>query len=334
MTVNDQDSPFHVMMARHPKETEFYSQPPAGPSRNFCPSYRGTWYKEEIQRIADDWAKTRADYVYLDIECTYGGANEAARCSRCKEGQLKSGKPMAEYLVDQGTEMIRDIREAIQKRATENGRPMPVLAIYDNHAARPLYGLVFSFPKLFPKIIALAAPSLYVQGDAQRVHDTVRQNYALLRSRVILPWLSTGTYGHFEPYKVEGIVLESLLNGSMGIDYYCFSDFNSPLYFYHHARALALVAPYEQLLKKGDLRDVSCSDAQMTLSAWGSHTEVLVLVGNYHRTSAAVATVTLPFASVTSIRNVRTGEQLAPARSIMVSVSDKEPALFYVKGNN
>ena len=103
---------------------------------------------------------------------------------------------------------------------------------------------------------------------------------------------------------------------------------------YHHAHALALAAPYEQLLKKGDLRDASCSDAQMTVSAWGSQTEALVLVGNYHRTSAAAATVTLPFASVTSIRNVRTGEQLAPAQRIMVSVSDKEPALFYVKGSN
>ena len=204
MTVCDQDSPFHVMMARHPQETEIYSQLPAGPSHNFCPSYRGQWYKEEIQRIADDWAKTRADYVYLDIECTYGGANEAEKCSRCKEGQLKSGKPMAEYLVDRGTELIRDIREAIQKRATENGRPMPVLAIYDNHAARPLYGLVFSFPKLFPKIIDLAGPSLYVQGDAQRVHDTVRQNYALLRSRVILPWLSTGTLRTFRALQGRG----------------------------------------------------------------------------------------------------------------------------------
>jgi hypothetical protein len=334
MAVNDQDSPFHVMLSRHPKETDFYSQLSAGPSHNFCPSYRGPWYKEEIQRIADDWAKTRADHVYLDIECTYGGANEAEKCARCKDGRFKSGKPMAEYLADQGTGMIRDIREAIQKRAAENGRTMPALVIYDNHAARPLYGLVFSFPKLFPKIIDLAAPSLYVQGDAQRVHDTVRQNYALLRSRVIIPWLSAGTYGHFEPYKVEGIVLESLLNGSMGIEYYCFSDFNSPLYFYHHARALALAAPYEQLLKNGDVRDASSSDAQMAVSAWGSQSEALVLVGNYQRTSPAAATVTLPFTKVTSIRNVRTGEQLAPGRSIMVRVSDKEPALFDVKGSN
>jgi hypothetical protein len=241
---------------------------------------------------------------------------------------------MAEYLVDQGTEMIRDIREAIRKRATENGRTMPALVIYDNHAARPLYGLVFSFPKLFPKIMDLAAPSLYVQGDAQRVHDTVRRNYALLRSRVILPWLSAGTYGHFQPYKVEGIVLESLLNGSRGMEYYCFSDFNSPLYFYHHAQALALVAPYEQLLKHGDVRDASCDDTQVAVSAWGAQTEALVLVGNYRRTSPATATVTLPFARVTAIRNVRTGAQPAPARSIMVRVSDKEPALFYVQGSN
>jgi len=72
----------------------------------------------------------------------------------------------------------------------------------------------------------------------------------------------------------------------------------------------------------------------MSVSAWGSQTEALVLVGNYHRTSPARATVTLPFASVTAIRNVRTGAQLAPGRSIMVSVPDKEPALFYVKGGN
>ena len=41
---------------------------------------------------------------------------------------------------------------------------MPLLAIYNNHAARPLYGLVFSFPKLFPKIIDLAGPSLVRAG--------------------------------------------------------------------------------------------------------------------------------------------------------------------------
>lgn len=331
MKVIYNESPFHMMEHRRKREAEIYSQLPDKPSTNLCPSYRGPFYQEEIKRVGDLYELVRPDFVFYDIECWYNGASEAGRCARCREKMTESGQEFDSFLTKQGTEMIRDMGRQIEARATALGVPVPHIATYNNHAARPIYHKVFDFNKLYPSLLVSAQPSLYVKGDATIVHRTIRDNYQALGSRNIIPWLSTGTYGEHEPYKVEAMVLESVLNGASGITYYCFSDFDTPMDFYYHAKALAHIAPYQKLLTDGRPTELKTDNEALFVSGYRHGGELLVLVGNYQNTPRTKARITLPFSGTAEIRDVRKNTALPAGSVLEVNVPAQQIALIYVR---
>jgi hypothetical protein len=95
--------------------------------------------------------------------------------------------------------------------------------------------------------------------------------------------LSAGHMG-IEPYKLEQMILEALLNGACGFDYYWYGDFDTPMDFYYHSKALAEVAPYEDIIMDGVVvSDLEGSNKNLTYSAIKKGNEMLLLVGNYKR---------------------------------------------------
>ncbi|MBN1673122.1 MAG: hypothetical protein JXR37_18900 [Kiritimatiellae bacterium] len=326
------ESPFHVMENEHKKEKEIYSQFEGGKTGALCPSYRGRFYKEEIERVGALFAASRADYVFYDIECWYKGAREAGRCLRCQEGRKRSGKPMPDYLRGLGAEMWRDMREAIAAKARALRLPMPVIGSYNNYASGGAHHGVMHCLDGYPRWLDQSQPSLYVRGDARAVHNTVKADYAILKKRVILPWLSAGTYGEFPPYKLEYMILEALLNGACGITYYCYTDFDTALDFYYHAKALALLAPYENLLMDGARWEVKADNPGLYYSAWMRGGELLLLVGNYDRAPNGKTRIALPFARVLEAKELRAGAALPAAPTLELEVKPDDVALVYVKG--
>ena len=331
MRVIYNESPFHVMEHRHKKMSEIYSQIPGKESKNLCPAYRGPAYQSEIKRVGDMIELTKPDYVFYDIECWYPGGKDAPRCTRCKAKRAECGKELDDFLTDLGTEMIRDMGAEIEKRAAQLGIPVPHIATYNNHLARPVYHTVFDFRKLYPTYLKSAQPSLYVKGNAVLVHNTIRDNYRQLGNRDIIPWLSTGTYGEHEPYKVEAMILESLLNGACGITYYCFRDFDTPMDFYYHAKALAHIAPYEQLLVEGRPVDLNTDNDALFFSGYRHENEMLILVGNYQNTPRTQATIALPFEKVEQVTEVRQSKALPAARELRLDVPAQEITLMHIK---
>ena len=332
MKVIYNESPFHVMQNGNRSAAEIYSQIGGKPSKKLCPSYRGPLYQQEIQRVGDLYELVQPDYVFYDIECWYGGAKEAPKCTRCQARLAESGKELDELLTDFGTEMIRDMGTAIRTRAERLGLARPHIATYNNHAARPVYHLVFDFHKLYPDHLDSAQPSLYVKGNAVLVHNTIRGNYRALGRRNIIPWLSTGTYGEHEPYKVEAMILESLLNGACGITYYCFRDFDTPMDFYYHAKALAHIAPFQGLLKNGKPVELEADNDTLFISGYRHAGAMLVLVGNYQNSPRTTTTVQLPFDTVTAVHDVRRNEQRPAALPLRVDVPPQEIVLLHVSG--
>jgi tetratricopeptide (TPR) repeat protein len=326
------ESPFHVMLNRRRKEGEIYSQFKDGGTGSLCPSYRGTFYQEEIQRVADLFEASNPDYVFYDIECWYKGAREAGRCLRCLERQKASGKDMSEYLAGMGPEMWADMRAAIAEKASAMGRAMPIIGSYNNHAAAPPHHMVMDFVAGYPQALDQAQPSLYVRGDARLVHRSIRANYEVLKRRDILPWLSAGTYGEFEPRLLEQMILEALLNGACGITYYKFSDFDTPMDFYYQAKALAQVAPYEDLIADGEPCELKADNETLWYSACRKDDEVLLLVGNYDRAPDGKTAIDLPFAHVDEVRDLRSGQRLPVAVTLRLDVAPGEIALLYARG--
>ncbi|HRU05280.1 MAG TPA: discoidin domain-containing protein, partial [Candidatus Brocadiia bacterium] len=327
------ESPFHVMEGKHKKEKELYSQFKDGTTGSLCPSYRGKFYQEEIRRVADCFAASNADFVFYDIECWYNGAREASRCQVCSDRQKASGKPMADYLATLGPEMWRDMRNAIAAKAKVMGRPMPVIGSYNNHAAAEPHHMVMDFKAAWPQWLDQSQPSLYVRGDARLVHKSIRTNYAFLKKRATLPWLSAGTYGEFEPRLLEHMILEALVNGACGFTYYKFDDFDTPMDFYYQAKALAQIAPCEDLVMDSAPCEVKADNDKLWYSACRKGGEMLILVGNYDRAPNGKATIALPFAKVAAIRDLRAAKTLPAAAALSVDVAPSDIALFYVKGD-
>jgi len=271
---------------------------------------------------------TQPDFVYYDIECWSKGAKEAQSCTRCLEGQKKSGKSMTEYLTDCGAEHFRDLKAAV-KRGSKGGK-MPEIGSYNHHMKRPVHHMVVDFRKAYPKYLDVAQPSLYVAGRALDVHKSIRGNYKLLnKKKVTLPWLTAGCYGEFAPYKLEQMILETLLNGAKGFTYYCFSNFDNPLEYYYQAKALKQIAPYENIITDGEVLEPTGSNKLLTYSGVKKGNEMLLLIGNYQGEKPAT-TIKLPFKSIRQIKDLQSGKAVIAQNPLKITVPSGKIRLLYI----
>jgi len=327
------EAPFHVMAKGHQEGSEIYSQLKKGkPGKNLCPSYRGDYYRKEMDRVAECVKSAKPDYVFWDIECWYNGAIEAQACMRCSEEQKKSGKPMGEYLKDCGTRQMRDLKDAV--KCGTDGK-MPLIHCYDTHPSAPNYHMILDFNKFYPDYVDVSANSFYVSGNALKVHDEMVENYKILKCNKCLPWLSAGTYGELLPYKLEQMILEALMNGACGILYFQYSDFDTPMDFYYHSKALAELAPYEDLLLDGEkLFDLTGSNRNFTYSAVRKGNEMLLLIGNYKRDPNGETEINLPFKNISEIRNLKdNGKIINSGKIFKTNIPKDQIGFYYIKGN-
>lgn len=286
------DSTFHRLLMRHKDKAEIFNRVNGKQGKHLCPAYSGSYYQEEIKRVADLARRCRPDFIFYDIETWQASATEAAQCKICKETQQQSGeKDWNAFLVSQGTRIMKDLHAASAGTAPDGSDP--ITGLYNTKAEPPVYHSVFDFRALYPGSIHLAQPSLYVQGNARMVGETVRQSYDKLNNRDIVPYLTPGTYGTYAPHQLEQMILEAYLNGAGGITYYVFRDFD-PMTFYYHASALSKLAQFAPLLTKGKRIDALSSNEKLRCSAFGRETEALVLVGNYQNAAYNTGAIQFP----------------------------------------
>jgi len=239
--------------------------------------YRGKYFRNEMKRVADLAATIQPDQVYFDIEWWTASVNESKKDPRVQAAWKASGKSWDDFVTDMGTEVLQELVSTMRK-AVPN-RKM-IVGLYNSDPKNAIYNSIFGFDKIYPKIIDLAQPSLYVQGRAQMVADRVRYDYDHMQAKQIIPWLSAGTYGEYDPKLTEPMVLEAILNGSRGITYYWFGDFD-PMDFYYHSKAIAELTPYEKLLQNGKPVEYQGDNADLHYTAFASGDEALVLVENF-----------------------------------------------------
>lgn len=322
------DSAFHEMMRGHKEGSEIFCDIPDRQHKMLCPSYRGQFYDKEMERVARCVRTGVPDFVFYDIECWTRMNYSAALCRRCQEGMKKSGKSLEDFLLDCRVEHMRDLDAAVRRGAAEAGIPVPVQGDY----ARDFIRTSEFFPLVYPQYINIAMPSLYVAGRAVDVHKRIRGNYRQMQVKQQIPWLSTGTYGEFEPFKVEQMVLEALLNGASGITYYCFRDFtDSPHDFYYHAKALAMLRPHEDLIMDGEVIEPTGANELMFYSAIKNNQEMLLLVGNYYKADENT-TVALPWNKLASVTDLQTKKKVRAKTNFNFKVPKGGFRLFHIKG--
>ncbi len=328
LTVFMNESPMHVMSHKQKPGSEIFCQT-GTPNRVVCPSYTGKFYKQELERLAENVTMSKPAHVLLDIEC-FGRAfsASAAECTRCKEGIKKSGKNEVEYMYSCGTRMIADFVKALERGAKAANIPTPEMHMYGLERVRATHGIC-RFADVYPKLIKSAQPSLYVGGHPEVVHKKIRDNRKLMNSNDIMPWLSTGCYGEYDSWIVEPIVLEALMNGANGILNFSFGYFDTPLDFYYHALAVRKLAPYEEILLNGKFIDMTGTNSKMFYSMVQKGDEMLLLVGNYFKEAPATM-VTLPY-SKAEVLDLNTRKKFTADKNFKFNVEPGKFSLFHIR---
>ena len=325
------DSSLHEMASRKKAGHEIYCTIPGNDTHTWlCPSYKGEFYQKELERVRRCVRNGKPEYVFYDIEIWHQAKQSSKKCTRCQEAIKASGKSQEEFLYDRGKEIMADLKEAIRLGAQDAGIPMPILGSYDRQALKPTFAIE-RWEDIYPASVDMAQPSLYVCGRAQDVHNSINKNHRILGNKMIIPWLTAGTYGEFDSYKIEQMVLEALLNGANGITYFQASDFyDTPMDFYYHAKALAEIQPYEDLVMDGAVTEINGSNPDLTYSMLLKDNEALLLVGNY-KAAPPATTVKLPF-KPQQVLDLREGENLkAKGDMLSFEVPKDGIRLFHIK---
>jgi len=325
------DSPFHFMWNKHGGQAEIAPQTGVVRAKSkLCPSYRGRFYTEELERVAAACRALQPDVVFWDFEIMRNDLfADAPNCQRCKTAfQAKGAPDWDEFITDQCTAVLRDLRVVATRAAAECTNPAPVIGSYHVSAS----GMrTVPAEKAYPEAVDLLMPSLYCWGNVPIVHEAIVRDYELARKRVVIPYLTTGTYGDVEPRDIELMIYECFLNGAAGITYYCFADFDSSLEYAAHARALRTLAPFENLLWDGTPADVTSDNSSLTVSSWGTSTEMLVLLGNYARSSAQSATLHIGSRAITGAVDLDTAEPVPHTPELRVEVEPNDAVLLHIQ---
>ncbi|MBR4662801.1 MAG: hypothetical protein IKO93_02905, partial [Lentisphaeria bacterium] len=188
---------------------------------------------------------------------------------------------------------------------------------------------VLCWDLIYPGSISISQPSLYVGERPWLVQKLIRRIHKLMKNRNIIPWLTAGTYGEIRPQFVEYNALEALLNGACGITYYAYWDFDNAMKYAAMAKALRMIAPYENLIMDGAVTEIPADGVNTSAVRKGN--EMLLLVGNYRKPDTKVS-ITLPFKKVEVVRDLRDGETFEPSKNLDLNVKRSNIRLIYVKG--
>jgi len=318
------------------RQPETKSQLHDGPSPNVCPSYRGQYYQKEHASFAQHAVWCRPDYIYFDIEAYWHGAREAPRCERCKQrfaqGQFKDWDA---FCAAMGKEIHQDMKAAIDKALAENGLKLKITyGSYRTQPATKLNDGIFNWEDLYPDLLQVAMPSLYVAGNAMAVANSISVNRALMKTNDLIPWLSTGTYGEYDPVRTRDMILEALANGARGITYYYYGNFD-PLHFKYHAEAVDLVAPIEDIFVDGaPLTGLAADDDKVKVCGMALGDELAVLVSAYAGVKpGAKVKLTVPVKARSQVWDLHSRTkvaELAPGQPLELVLSGLGARMFYV----
>ena len=277
------ESPFHMVNWRFPEAQKIYKcQTPGAPPRepSFCPSYRGTYFQNEIERVADDMLLIGgADFLMWDWEMAGSGLWLGRQCSRCQKAFAAAGDiPWKRFVKNQTLDMLRALHTAVNTAAKKHGWKRPRIGLYNHDAVEPYCG-IFEFTA--DGLLDFQNPSLYVGDHPEKVRERIRAAYRCNAAAPIIPWLTTGTCGYVPPAHVRVMLWEAMVNGASGITYYCFSDI-TPAQWLEMARALHALAAVEDVLVQGRPAhaEVTVNDPIIEISAKRAGSRMVILLTN------------------------------------------------------
>ncbi|MBE7467057.1 MAG: hypothetical protein HS116_26590 [Planctomycetes bacterium] len=323
------EAPWHVLLALRKNKPELYHAFADGSAGlGMCLSYRGEYYRMELDRIALLVKSARPDALFHRVDLWKTAVDEAPRCVHCQAKQKESGKEWPEFLTETVAEILKDTDEAVVRASREAQIQRPLTAYVGAEPAGIRDG-AFDFEKLYPHYADVAMPLLGAPLDPRRVHGVVRACAQKLGKNDVIPCLSAEKA---KPSRIEAAVLEAFLNGARGIAWERLGDFESAGCFLAQARALAMLEPHEGLIMQGRLlADVAVEDAGIACTCWGNDAEALLLLGNYAGNEATKVSLKLPFEKA-KLRALDGGERAETKDGVAeIEVPAGRNRLFHLK---
>lgn len=323
------DSPFHIMEAqwgRQPDFAEAYGETDP-PAKRLCLSYRGKYYRKEVERIVERYRMRRPDLISFDVECFGHAEKHVQECAPCRKLLQERGKTPVELATDLYAEIAVEIAGAVGKAADQLAIPRPPIGLYHASPAYK-YHNVFDFAKLYPAGHQFGNPEVYVRCWPPAAGEIVRIDKRLLPPECpVIAWTSPGTLdweGEAPPGRLFDTLMELMLNGASGTLYYtpvhlCSEDLAA------QALVARLLAPFEEIVAASTLclTEGWLQGGTGRVSAIRSGDEMLVLVADYRHLGRATVEVKIPVQGAMEAVDLFTGKRtrLVPgANTLKVSI--------------
>lgn len=297
--------PVNTLRWKYPKVTDYRCVGAEKFTGSVCLAYRGKYYLETVAEVKAMLKERAVHAVTFDIEAWEpANMNLSMRCSRCRALKEKKGyKSWIEYLTKEQFEYVKAYTQAVREGAKAGGHKVPYIGYY---AVSPVFGYrclegkvpFLGYPYLYPAYTDEIQSSFYGRStiDCHKQMRTIFKHSAPGARRI--PWLSAGTGAYYSyPYsrRNEQHIVETLMNGATGLQFYARKSFESPLDYYYTAKGIGALAPHEEFLFKGTLEEkISCSNQNLCSTVRQLGKEYLILVGNYESRTEAQTCMTLP----------------------------------------
>ncbi|MCP5044035.1 MAG: hypothetical protein GY944_23650 [bacterium] len=333
------DSPYHRMIA-HEEARTLTSDGTRQPFLD--PSYRGTYYDAELDRISTRMGEVEPEWYMMDIECFRDGAyacliGTSNRCTEYLAAQSSSySTDPAEAVTDLGNELITNIRHTIEKALP--GRDLPRIGI-NTSEPNQTYHWLFDFNKLHGQVIDYAQPIFYRQHP-DHMGERMRDIRLALPDGDVIPWVDPGSVEEFPSEQVYDRVLEIFGSGARGIAWFTYSRFEGSDFWYM-AKALESVIAVESVIAEGKpLGEITSLTGGAKARGISSGPHNVLLVSSYEPgTNAGTITLRLPsgihgtlwdVARQQKVGEIRPGEPADVSFEWRPALNDVHTALYYL----
>ena len=339
--VRIQMSPTAMLKSWNPDINEYRCVGSKTNKTSACPAYRGEYYQKMLDRITEAAAKFPVDYVTFDEESWEPTQlNECIKCSRCDELRKSKGMAWKDYLEWVQADYLKAFKLAVAKGVETKKGTMPLIGYYaltpDNTYSCGEGKISFlGFKYLYPEWCDEIQPSYYGK-DSRVMHNEIRKTFQQIPTpATIVPWLTAGSGAHRETAMLnitEQEILEALMNGAGGLQYFQYNSFESPLDYYYHASALKKIAPYEEFLMKAKLVELTGSNHDLLYTARRDGNDLLLLVGNYGKMTAVETVIELPPGAIDAFTDINQNAKIdVKGNTLTAQIKPDDFALYHVR---
>ncbi len=317
--VSSIDMTLQRMAQNYSDAQEIFCQYEDGTHRKtICPSYRGEYWKREVQRFAGALAVLRPSFSSQDIEVWKGADRvdfdfgpstvDQKKCVRCEADYAKYPvRNPSRWRRAKGLEMWTELMTEARKQVEAAGGA-PFRAGAYNFRPGQTYQSVWHFDSLYAKgMIDHSQVASYLclyPSHLEIIGDLVRQDRAKIPKGSVMPWLTPGDGGMFPGEAFTWAVLEAYANGADGIWFWSNRYWDSDTLIAYH-RAMHVVSAVEEIITQGaPAGELIAVKGEGRISGVAHEGRMFLLAADYHRRANDAVEVEITVKAPSELRGI------------------------------